>query len=62
MSLDRAHRTIDVLERLKEEKFVLSFIPANCTSELKPLDDSVNSLYKSYLKEEFILLEWQMQL
>ena len=34
--------------------FVLSFIPANCSSDLQPVDVSVNSLYKSYLKEEFI--------
>ena len=50
----RAHRTTDELEKVKVANFVLSFIPANCSGDVQPVDVSVNSLYKSYLKEEFI--------
>ena len=55
----RAHRTPDVLDELKANGFVLEFVPANCTSELQPLDVTVNGAYKNHLKEAFT--DWYAQ-
>ena len=49
----RAHRTDDVLDELRSSGFILQYVPANCTSELQPLDLSVNSMYKGTLKDRF---------
>ena len=49
----RAHRTEPVLEKLKTENIEVVFIPANCTSELQPLDLSVNKPLKYHLKTKF---------
>lgn len=49
----RAHRTGPVLEKLKTENIEVVFIPANCTSELQPLDLSVNKPLKDHLKTKF---------
>ena len=32
----------------------MTFVPANCTGELQPLDVSVNGVYKEYIKNKFI--------
>ena len=38
-----AHRTPDVLEEFQRNGFEVVFVPANCTSELQPLDLSLNA-------------------
>ena len=55
----RAHRTDDVLDELRSSGFILQYVPANCTSELQPLDLSVNSMYKGTLKDRFT--DWYAQ-
>ena len=42
-----------VLEKLRIENVEVVFIPANCTSELQPLDLSVNKPMKDHLKTKF---------
>ena len=49
----RAHRTEFVLEKLKMANVDVVFVPANCTSELQPLDISVNKPLKDHLKTKF---------
>ena len=49
----KAHRTPDVLQVFKESGFELVYVPANCTSELQPLDVAVNSFFKAELKDQF---------
>lgn len=49
----KAHRTPDVLHVLKENGLELVYIPANCTSELQPLDVLVNSFFKAEIKGQF---------
>ena len=49
----RAHRTEPVLEKLKMENIEVVFIPPNCTSELQPLDLSLNKPLKDHLKTKF---------
>lgn len=48
-----AHLCSSVLSKLKEANLVYVTIPAGCTSELQPLDLSVNHLFKSFLKDCF---------
>lgn len=38
MDVFKAHNTPGVRELLEENGFVVEFVPANCTSELQPLD------------------------
>ena len=49
----RAHCTAEVLDTLKANRFHVVFVPGNCTSQLQPLDLSVNGPYKRILKEKF---------
>ena len=49
----RAHSTTDVLNTLKENDFRIVFVPGNCTSELQPLDLSVNGPFKVLLQDRF---------
>lgn len=42
-----------VLEKLQKENIEVVFIPPNCTSELQPLDLSVNKPLKDHLKTKF---------
>ena len=37
-----AHRTEDVLHHLEKNNILVIFVPANCTSQLQPLDLAVN--------------------
>ena len=53
LDIFKAHRTPDVLDRLREAGFLLEFVPANCTSQLQPLDVSLNGPYKEALSSEF---------
>ena len=50
----RAHRMEAVLEKLKTENIEVVFVPANCISELQPLDLSVNKPLKDHMKTKFI--------
>lgn len=43
-----AHRTENVLQKLAEEGIECVFVPANCTSELQPMDLSVNKPLKDH--------------
>lgn len=43
----------EVLDSLREKGFITIFVPANCTSELQPLDVAVNAPFKFLLKERF---------
>jgi hypothetical protein len=49
----KAHRTPDVLEEFSKCCFEVQYVPANCTSELQPLDLSVNKVFKDHLKNSF---------
>ena len=44
---------LEVLDSLQEKGFVTIFVPANCTSELQPLDVAVNGPFKLLLKDTF---------
>lgn len=48
-----AHRTPDFLELLRKNHIIPIFIPASCTSELQPLDLTVNQVFKTLMKEKF---------
>ena len=39
---------------LTEANIMFIYVPASCTSELQPLDKSINDLYKKELKQYFI--------
>lgn len=52
----RAHRTPSVLKKLQDENIVCVFVPANCTSDLQPMDLSVNKPLKDVTKKQFS--EW----
>lgn len=54
-----AHRTPDVLEEFQQHGFELVFVPANCTSELQPLDLSLNGPLKEKCKHGFA--QWYSQ-
>ena len=43
-----------MLEKLRIEHVEVVFIPANCTSELQPLDLSVNKPLKGHLKTSLL--------
>ena len=47
-----AHRTAAFLDKLKANHILPIFIPASCTSELQPLDISVNEQFKRCMKEQ----------
>ena len=49
----RAHRTDDVLSHLEGNNILVIFVPANCTSELQPLDLAVNGPLKRRNEEKF---------
>ena len=51
----RAHRTNDLVSVLKQCGFEIVYIPGNCTSELQPLDLSVNSCLKAELKQRYTM-------
>lgn len=48
-----AHRSEKVLSALKKVNIRYVFVPAGCTDELQPLDQTVNKKYKELLKTEF---------
>ena len=48
-----AHRTEDFLAKLKSHDLIPIFVPASCTSELQPLDLSVNMVFKTLMKKKF---------
>ena len=48
------HRTPDFLDHFTASGFVLDFVPADCTSELQPLDLTVNRVVKEQLKMCFV--------
>ena len=50
------HRTEHILKVLQENNILVIFVPACCTSELQPLDLSVNAIFKRKQKEQFT--EW----
>lgn len=50
----RAHRTPELLDYFTASGFVLDFVPANCTSELQPLDLTVNRVVKEELRTSFV--------
>lgn len=53
MDVHKVHCTQDVLSVFKDIGFVLLFVPALCTSELQPLDVSINGLFEVDLKQHF---------
>ena len=44
------HRYKSVLQSLETNKIRCSFVPANCTGELQPLNVTVNQVFKQELK------------
>ena len=56
MDVYRAHRTPDVLEVIEQAGCKLRFVPANCTSEMQPLDVTINKVVKDELKRH--LIDW----
>ena len=56
---DRKALTLGCLQRpsnrggVKTENREVVFVPANCTSELQPLDLSVNKVLKDHMKTKF---------
>ena len=60
MDVFKAHRTPDVLEVLEAADYLLVFVPANCTSEMQPLDLSLNHLVKHSLRTSFT--NWYAQM
>lgn len=49
----KAHRTENMIQSFRNYNFDIVFVPGNCTSELQPLDLSVNSCLKAELKQRF---------
>ena len=49
----KAHRTEDVIQAFRKCGFEIVYVPGNTTSELQPLDLSVNSCLKRELKQRF---------
>jgi hypothetical protein len=52
----RPHRTEKVLKKLEENNILVIFTPANCTSELQPLDLVLNAVFKRHQRDYFT--EW----
>ena len=52
----RAHRVEDVMNLFIENNILLTFVPANCTGELQPLDLAGNGTFKDELRAQFT--EW----
>lgn len=50
-----AQRTQDFLKKLRDHNVLPIFVPASCTSELQPLDLTVNDQLKVLLKSKFSL-------
>lgn len=48
-----AHRCDSFLNLLKKRNFEVRFVPAGCTSELQPMDLSVNGDFKTVMKDQF---------
>ena len=44
-----------MLQKLADEGIVCIFVPANCTSELQPMDLSVNKPFKEHMKSKFTM-------
>ena len=55
MDVYKAHRTPNVGEILQANNFLTLYIPANCTSELQPLDVRGNAAFKADLKDAFTM-------
>ena len=55
MDVYKAHRTPNVREILQPNNFLTLYIPANCTSELEPLDVRGNAAFKADLKDAFTM-------
>ena len=53
LDIFKAHRTHDVIHHLEKNNVVVRYVPANCTSELQPLDLSVNGAFKKRNKQKF---------
>ena len=49
----KAHKTEDVIQAFRKCGFEIVYVPGNTTSELQPLDLSVNSCLKRELKQRF---------
>lgn len=49
----KAHRCDSVLRKLNDNNIHQVFVPAGCTSELQPLDVSVNQEFKAIMKNSF---------
>ena len=54
-----AHRTPDVLEQFEQNELQVVFVLANCTSELQPLDLSLNGQLKERCNDSFA--QWYLQ-
>ena len=52
----RAHRTPDVLKVFEQCGFMLVFVPGNCTSEMLPLDLTINRIVMEDLQNFF--MDW----
>jgi hypothetical protein len=50
------HRTDHIMKVLEDNHIIVLFVPACCTSDLQPLDLTVNALLKKKQKEQFT--EW----
>ena len=53
LNVYKAHYTADFLDEFKVAGFELEYVPGNCSSELQPLDLSVNGRFKDQLKDAF---------
>ena len=49
-----AHWTPAVLQKLVDYNILTIFVPANCTSDLQPLDLSLNKPLKDAMRREFV--------
>ena len=49
----KAHHCDSVLKKLRENNIHQVFVPAGCTSDLQPLDVSVNQEFKALIKNHF---------
>ena len=52
----QSHRDPELISKLAKSGILLAHVPARCTSELQPLDLTVNGKFKVYMKDCFI--EW----